>query len=70
MGFPTLLNWNSLFPFSGLFGGIFHFCSNSNMTYILCANSEDPNQMPHSEASDLGLHFLPMFHKKDAKHNL
>ena len=25
----------------------------------LIANSEDPNQMPHSVASDLGLHCLP-----------
>ena len=26
----------------------------------LFANSEDPDQTPHSEASDLGLHFLPI----------
>ena len=26
---------------------------------ILFANSGDPNQMPHSAASDLGLHCLP-----------
>ena len=26
----------------------------------LFANSEDPDQMPHSAASDLGLHFLPL----------
>ena len=31
------------------------------------ANSGDPDQMPHSVASDLGLHFLPMSHKKDAR---
>ena len=24
------------------------------------ANSEDPDQMPHSAASDLGLHYLPI----------
>ena len=28
----------------------------------------DPDQTPHSEASDLGLHYLPMSHKKDAMH--
>ena len=28
------------------------------------ANSGDPDQMPHSTASDLGLHYLPMSHKK------
>ena len=26
----------------------------------LFANSEDPDQMPHSDASDLGLHCLPI----------
>ena len=32
------------------------------------ANSGDPDQMPHSVASDLGLHYLRMSHKKDARH--
>ena len=32
------------------------------------ANSGDPDQMPHSVAPDLGLHYLPMSHKKDARH--
>ena len=27
-------------------------------------NSEDPDQMPHSVASDQGLHCLPMSHKR------
>ena len=31
------------------------------------ANSEDPDQTPGSAASDLGLHCLPMSHKKDAR---
>ena len=31
------------------------------------SNSADPDQMPHFEASDLGLHCLPMSHKKDAR---
>ena len=35
---------------------------------MLQANSGDPDQMPHSLASDLGLHYLPMSHKKDARH--
>ena len=34
------------------------------------ANSGDPDQTPHSVASDLSLHCLPMFHKKDARHIL
>ena len=32
------------------------------------AKSGDPDQMLHSVASDLGLHCLPMSHKKDARH--
>ena len=32
------------------------------------ANSGDPDQTPHSVASDLGLHYLPVYHKKDARH--
>ena len=32
------------------------------------ANSGDPDQTPHSVASDLGLHCLPMSHKKDVRH--
>ena len=32
------------------------------------ANSGDPDQTPHSVGSDLGLHYLPMSHKKDARH--
>ena len=32
------------------------------------ANSGDPYQTSHSVASDLGLHCLPMPHKKDARH--
>ena len=34
---------------------------------ILQANSGDPDQMPHSAASGLGLHYLPTSHKKDAR---
>ena len=32
------------------------------------ANSGDPDQTPHSVASDLGLRYLPMPHIKDARH--
>ena len=34
---------------------------------ILKANSGYPDQTPRSAASGLGLHCLPMFHKKDAR---
>ena len=32
------------------------------------ANGGDPDQTPHSVVSDLGLHYLPMYHKKDSRH--
>ena len=32
------------------------------------ANSGDPNQTPHSVASNMSLHCLPVSHKKDARH--
>ena len=32
------------------------------------ANSGDPDQTQHSVVSDLSLHYLPMSHKKDARH--
>ena len=28
----------------------------------------NPDQMPHFVVSDLGLHYLPMSHKKNARH--
>ena len=34
---------------------------------VINANSVDPDQMPHSAASDLGLHCLPMSHLWDAR---
>ena len=34
---------------------------------FLLANSEDPDQTPHSAASDLGLHCLPMSQKWDTR---
>ena len=44
----------------------FYFYSSFNRKML--ANSGDPDQMLHSVASDLGLHCLPIFHKKDARH--
>ena len=32
------------------------------------ANSGDPDQKLHSVAPVLGLHYLPMSHKKDVRH--
>ena len=38
--------------------------------FIVQANSGDPDKMPHSVASDLDLHYLPMSNKKDARYML
>ena len=35
-------------------------------TQILKKHDGDPDQTPHSAASDLSLHCLPMSHRKDA----
>ena len=35
--------------------------------YTLYENSGDPERTPRSLASDLGLHCLPMSHRKDAR---
>ena len=35
---------------------------------VVNANSVDHDQMPHSAASDLGLHCLPMSHLWDARY--
>ena len=37
---------------------------------VINANSVDPDQTPHSAASELGLHCLPMSHLWDARHKL
>ena len=43
----------------------FHFCS--MFLKFLQAKSKDLDQTPHNAASDLGLHCLPMSHKRDAR---
>ena len=40
--------------------------SNKSKKCILYLNGEEPDQRPHSVASDLVLHPLPMSNKKDA----
>ena len=67
MGFPIINNWACLFPFKGLLGGSFSFHSNFKRTFCKQANTGDPDQTPHYAASDLGMHCLPMPHKKDAR---
>ena len=58
-------NWTSLFPFSGLLGGILHFYSNFNTPF--CKQIVEIMIRCHGRMSDLGLLGLPMSHKKDAQ---
>ena len=48
-----------------MLGSIFHF--SQIYLSILFANLEDLNQTPHHSVSDLGLHYLPMTNKNDAR---
>ena len=60
MDFSTVIYWKSPFAtlegircnFLGLFG---------SRQKLLIANNEDPDQTPHYAASDLDLHYLPMY---------
>ena len=47
---------------------VFFILSSFNRKLCKQTVSGDPDQTPHSVASDLGLHYLPMSHKKDARH--
>ena len=47
--------------------GIYNFYESFNRK-IMQANSGDPDQRSHSVASDLGLHYFAMSHKKDDRH--
>ena len=49
-----------------MLGGIFHF--HKVLIENMQANSGDPYQTPYFVAPDLGLHYLPVSHKKDARH--
>ena len=65
MNLPNLISRMSPLQILGVLGGIFHFYSNFNR--IFCKQTVETDQTPRSTASDLGLHCLPMSHKKDAK---
>ena len=52
MEYPTVINWNSLFPIKGLLGVSFHFYSNFDKT--ICKQKVETR----SAASGLGLHCL------------
>ena len=59
-------NWNSPFLFKGLFGGIFFTCIQLLIEHSVSKQWRS-DQTPRSVAPGLGLHYLPMFSKKDAR---
>ena len=59
MDYSTSTLWTGPFPVCGV-SGWFLYSSCNVETSEFNANSADPDQMPHSVASDLGLHCLPM----------
>ena len=61
-GFSHLYSLPILGLLSGIFSILFKFKKN-----ILRANSGDPDQTPRYVASDLGLQYLSVSHKKDAR---
>ena len=62
--FPNPVTWTSSFPFSWLYGGIFHFTIKFSWDFLL-VNSGDPDKMPHFVASHLGPHCFQISHIKD-----
>ena len=63
--FPILTHWKNQLPIFGVLRCISRFIQ--ILIENSLANSGDPDQTPRSVASDLGLHRLPMSHKKDAR---
>ena len=63
MEFPTLVNWTTPFAFYGVLGSIFYLMERS----VRIMNSGYPDQTLCSAVADLGLHYLPMFYKKDTR---
>ena len=64
---PYLSLWTSPFPISGV-SVLFSVLSVVIEISLCNANCEDPDQTPHSAASDLGLHCLSMSFIWDCRH--
>ena len=55
----TATLWISLFPTAGRLVSFYYYYICFIEIPVINANSVDPDQMPHSAASELGLHCLP-----------
>ena len=62
MDFTIVIKWASPLSFLGTSGLIFHFSKK-----IISANRIAPDGTPRFAASHLGLLYLPISHKKDAR---
>ena len=65
MDYAILINWTSPFFICGVSGVLVILIL--FLIEIPVRNSVDPDQMPHSAASDLVLHCLPLSHFWDAR---
>lgn len=57
MEVSILMGWGSQFLIFGIFGKIFFFIPICKQKFLY-ANSENPDQMPHSTSFEQGLHYL------------
>ena len=66
-GFFHCYQWGeSTFIFRGVRSDFFIFLSHFSMKF-LCTNRIAPDGTPNSAAAHLGLHCLPVSHKRDAR---
>ena len=65
-GIPHCYQLDQYISIIRVVGFFFPFLFKFNRTFCK-KNGGDPDQTQHSVVSDLGLHFLPMSHKKDTR---
>ena len=65
MDLSTFISGTSLFPILGVLGGIFHSLPYFYRTFCMQTVETLIRRRNLFAASGLGLHCLPMFHKKD-----
>ena len=68
MDSATSILWTGHFPTEGV-SGCFLLLLCFTEIHVFNANCGDPDQMPHSVASGLGLHCSPMSLLWDSRHN-
>ena len=64
-GFFHTSQWDQSISVTWVVGWYFSFLFNSNRIFYKQTALGDPDQTPHSAASNLGMHCLPISHKQD-----